>query len=69
MSLAVPFGHFRSLAITTLIIATRKSLYLCVYVAIHRPSVYSACAYGNVDDHFHLEMIVKINVIILDEAS
>ena len=69
MSLAVSFGHFRSLAITTLIIATTKSLYLCMYVVIHRPSVYSACAYVNVDDHFHLEIIVKINVIILDEAS
>ena len=40
-----------------------------MYVAIHRPSVYSACVYVNVDDHFHLEMIVKINVIILEEAS
>ena len=69
MSLAVSSGHCRYLAITTLIIATRKSLYLCMYVAIHRPSVYGACAYVNVDDHFHLEMIVKINVIILDEAS
>ena len=33
----------------TLIIATRKSLYLymyvCMYVAIGRPRVYSACAY------------------------
>ena len=36
-----------------------------MYVAINRPSDYSACAYVNVDDHFHLEMIVKINVIIL----
>ena len=69
MSLAVSSGHCRYLTITTLIIATRKSLYLCMYVAIHRPSVYCACAYVNVDDHFHLEMIVKINVIILDEAS
>ena len=69
MSVAVFTGHCGSLAITTLIIATRKSLYLRTYVAIHRPSVYSACAYVNVDDHFHLEMIVKINVIILDGAS
>ena len=69
MSLAVSSGHYRYLTITTLIIATRKSLYLCMYVAIHHPSVYCACAYVNVDDHFHLEMIVKINVIILDEAS
>ena len=69
MSLAVSTGHCKSLTITTLINATRKSLYLCMYVAIHRPSVYSACAYVNVDDHFHLEMIVKIDVIILDEAS
>ena len=59
MSVAVSTGHCRSLAITTLIIATRKLLYLSMYVAIHRPSVYSACAYVNVDDHFHLEMIVK----------
>ena len=36
-----------------------------MYVAINRPSDYSACAYVNVDDHFHLEMIVKVNVIIL----
>ena len=38
-------------------------------VAIHRPNDYSACVYVNVDDHFHLEMIVKIKVIIQDEAS
>ena len=69
VSLAVPTGHCKSLAITKLVIATRKSLYLCMNVAIHRPSVYGACAYVFVDDHFHLEMIVKINVIILDEAS
>ena len=69
MFLAVSSGHCMSLAITTLIIATRKSLYLCMYVAIHCPSIYGACAYVNVDDHFHLEMIVKINVIILDESS
>ena len=69
MSPAVSTGHCRSPAITTIIIATRKSRYLCMYVAIHRPSVYSACAYVNVDDHFHLEMIVKINVIIIDGAS
>ena len=69
MSLAVSSGHCRYLAITTLIIATRKSLYLCMYVAIHRPTVYCSCAYVNVDDHYHLEMIVKINVTILDKAS
>ena len=65
------FGYYNTIieASPTLIIATRKSLYLCIYVAIHRPSVYSACAYVNVDDHFHLEMIVKIKVIILEEAS
>ena len=46
-----------------------EKIAVLMYVAIHRPCVYSACAYVNVDDHFHLEMIVKINVIILDEAS
>ena len=68
------FGYYNtiigaSLSEPTVIIATRKSLYLCMYVAIHRPSVYSTCAYVNVDDHFHLEMIAKTNVIILDGAS
>ena len=49
MSVAVSTDHCRSLAITTLIFATRKSLYLCMYIAIHRPSIYSACANVNFD--------------------
>ena len=41
-------------------------MYVCMYVAIRR-YVFTAYAHTfNVDDHFHLEMIVNINVIIGD---
>ena len=50
-------------------------MYVCmclsIYVAIRRPCVYSACTNINFDvhDQFHLEMIVNMKVIILDQGA